>query len=52
MAKVPGHRENVQYFTKDRYQIDLTAMTCTCGAGQVTQHVGRNGFTPLRRGVH
>ncbi len=28
--------------TKDRFQIDLTAMTCMCGAGQVTQDVVLN----------
>jgi Transposase DDE domain len=52
VAKVPGPRENVKYFTKDRFQIDLTAMTCTCPPGQVTEKVVRDGFGPLRRGVH
>lgn len=52
VAKVPGPRENVKHFTKDLFQIDLLAMTCTCPAGQVTEQVVRNGFGPLRRGVH
>jgi hypothetical protein len=51
VAKVPGPRENVAYFSKDRFQIDLTAMTCACPAGQVTEHVACNGFGPLRRGI-
>src|SRR2546421_211011 len=26
-------------------------MTCACPAGQVTEHMARNGFGPLRRGI-
>jgi hypothetical protein len=51
VAKVPGARENVAYFTKDRFQIDLSAMTCTCPAGETTGQVARNGFGPLRRSI-
>jgi hypothetical protein len=51
VAKVPGPRENVNHFTKDRFQIDVTAMTCTCPAGQTTAQVARNGYGPTRRGV-
>ena len=36
VAKVPG-RPNKAYFPKEDFQIDLTASTCTCPAGQVTR---------------
>jgi hypothetical protein len=51
IAKVPAPRENVAYFTKDRFEIDLEAMTCTCPAGQVSNHVVRHGSGAPRRGV-
>lgn len=51
VAKVPGPRENAAYFTKDRFQIDLAAMTCTCPAGAVTKQVVQNGSGAPRRGA-
>jgi len=36
IAKVPGH-PNKGYFSKEDFNIDLEAGTCTCPAGQVTQ---------------
>ena len=36
VAKVPG-RPSKTYFPKEDFQIDLTASTCTCPAGQVTR---------------
>src|SRR5215472_12938756 len=51
IAKVPGPRENVAYFTKDRFQIDLAAMTCVCPAGRQTSQVAKQGSGQVRRGT-
>lgn len=51
IAKVPGARENVAYFTKDRFHIDLTSMTCLCPAGQRTRQVAKQGSGQVRRGA-
>jgi hypothetical protein len=51
VAKVPGTRENVPYFTKDQFQIDLEAKSCTCPEGQVTSRVVRQGSGASRRGI-
>ena len=51
IAKVPGIRENVAYFTKDQFQIDIAARSCTCPAGQVTSRVVRHGSGASRRGT-
>lgn len=51
IAKVPGNCENAPYFTKDKFQIDLEAKTCTCPAGQVTSRVVRHGSGASRRGA-
>ena len=45
IAKVPK-RPARTHFPKEDFQIDLTARTCTCPAGQVTRTVLRRGSLP------
>jgi hypothetical protein len=50
VAKVPGRHEDVRYFSKERFQVDLAAMTCICPAGHMTSHIVGDGFGSARRG--
>ena len=42
-AKVPKPMSG-DFFSKDRFDIDLEEMTCHCPAGQVTSHLYKSGY--------